>query len=334
MEGWRGVTFRLGNREFTKTDLNLEPLTNLNGLLDLSFDNERFNDIDLSEETFYFQSGPSYSGSQIASYGGLISYNITYSGYTEVDTRKTPEIILESETEERIMFYAGQKVSEYNYESELTAGIDPRYWVTATGNPVERDKMMVVLNSLQHIYIKGSYGSSHSSFARLSTVSMDSAVEQSSEASDPALSVEICQCPIGYTGGSCQLCSPGYFSTRSDKWGPICEKCQCNEHAATCHPQTGECVTLYIPPEAMTLDPSIMDPATFDPNFCHFNPDQCRVSEEEHCNHNTTGDHCESCAEGFFGDATDPNRQPEEACQSCPCPLPENKYCLSLNTKY
>ena len=86
--------------------------------------------------------------------------------------------------------------------------------MTPTGNKVERDKLMVILNSLENIYIKGSYGSQSTSFARLTEVSLDSAKEIGEEAKDAALSVEICECPEGYTGSSCQLCSPGYFTTR------------------------------------------------------------------------------------------------------------------------
>ena len=29
-----------------------------------------------------------------------------------------------------------------------------------------------------------------------------------------------------------------------DPLGPVCEMCQCNGHAETCHPHTGECVEL------------------------------------------------------------------------------------------
>ena len=64
------------------------------------------------------------------------------------------------------------------------------------------------------------------------------------------------------------------------------------------------------------------DPVT----FCHFFPEYCDVKDDvEHCNHNTTGLQCEKCIEGYFGDPTDQNQNPEDVCQPCPCPSVENK---------
>ena len=106
--------------------------------------------------------------------------------------------------------------------------------------------------------------------------------------------------------------------------GPICAKCDCNGHADTCHPETGECISLkplnrIVPSDSEDTG----DDEPVDPMFCHLRPDLCEQDFNlQTCQNHTTGPQCEQCAEGYFGDAT----QGEETdCASCPCPLPDNK---------
>lgn len=283
----------------------------------------------------------------------MISYNLTYSGYTSQDTRQAPDIVLEGGRDsatgatQKLMFFSGRPIAEYDVSGLLEARLEPRYWVTEGRNPVTRDKLMVVLDTLQAVYIKGSFGpDTGSSLARLEGVMMDSGAEvEDGEVVEPVPAVEQCECPPGYSGLSCQLCSPGYFTTRRDKWGPVCEPCQCHGHADSCHPTTGECVRLV--PPAWVPDPTTLPcPETSDEgsgsggstdcndpewtlqtgsltlHYCHYNPKDCTVDPKEYCEDNTMGEHCELCMPGYYGDAT---RGTTDSCLACPCPLPENK---------
>merc|ERR1719354_611702 len=115
--------------------------------------------------------------------------------------------------------------------------LEPRYWVTPSGNQISRNQLMVRLNNMQRVFIRGSYASDGSQQTRLENVNLEFADEGTDGTS--VLTVEECVCPDGYTGSSCQLCAPGYYTDTQDQWGPICRKCNCNNHADVCHPTTG-----------------------------------------------------------------------------------------------
>ncbi|XP_075069530.1 laminin subunit alpha-3 isoform X2 [Mixophyes fleayi] len=92
-----------------------------------------------------------------------------------------------------------------------------------------------------------------------------------------ALNVEICDCPPEYTGDSCQECSPGHYRENKGLYLGKCVPCRCNGHSTRCHDGSGICIN---------------------------------------CQHNTAGDNCELCKDGYSGNVT------QGSCSVCACPLP------------
>ncbi|XP_074208255.1 laminin subunit alpha-3 isoform X2 [Camelus bactrianus] len=90
-----------------------------------------------------------------------------------------------------------------------------------------------------------------------------------------AQNVEMCACPPDYTGDSCQGCSPGYYRDHKGLYTGRCVPCSCNGHSNRCQDGSGICIN---------------------------------------CQHNTAGEHCERCREGYYGNAI------HGSCRVCPCP--------------
>lgn len=86
------------------------------------------------------------------------------------------------------------------------------------------------------------------------------------------------QCKPEYQGPNCEQCSDGFYNADS-----ICLPCNCSGNGdprlspRICHPDTGHCLS---------------------------------------CINNTTGPHCERCAEGFTGDALARNCTPTSESQN------------------
>uniref|UniRef100_A0A1B0CH53 Netrin axonal chemotropic factor n=1 Tax=Lutzomyia longipalpis TaxID=7200 RepID=A0A1B0CH53_LUTLO len=151
---------------------------------------------------------------------------------------------------------------------------------TTSGAPVTREQFMTLLKCLEMIYIRGTYWDG-TKVSRLSDVALTMADADLEHYNlYEDLAVEKCYCPAGYQGLSCEDCAPGYYRDPNGPHGGYCIPCQCNGHAKTCDYNTG---------------------------VCH------------ECLHSTTGDHCEMCIEGYYGNAT--YGTPYD-CMICACPMP------------
>uniref|UniRef100_A0A8B9RME3 Basement membrane-specific heparan sulfate proteoglycan core protein n=1 Tax=Astyanax mexicanus TaxID=7994 RepID=A0A8B9RME3_ASTMX len=114
-------------------------------------------------------------------------------------------------------------------------------------------------------------------------------VEVASEGSSSdvqASAVEVCTCPFGYSGTSCESCAEGYRRINGTAYQGVCELCQCHGHAAHCDEVTGYCLG---------------------------------------CEDHTTGPHCDKCAPGYYGDATKGTASDCQPC-ACPLNAPSNNF--------
>lgn len=134
-----------------------------------------------------------------------------------------------------------------------------------------------------------------------------------------------------------QECDDGYTRTTSGLYLGMCERCNCNGHSSSCDPETGRClvgsVLLFIASEPFICAfISVLECA--EDFWAHPNMYGVRLFQISHhlflclcflkqCLHHTTGDRCENCLSGFYGDPV--RGQP---CQPCPCPglSPSNQY--------
>ncbi|XP_049762590.1 laminin subunit alpha-1 [Schistocerca cancellata] len=259
---------------------------------------------DLSGVDMYYWLAPkAYSNSILTSYGNNITFEISWvvmRGDTSGQPIAGPLLILMGNNGLKI----GYGYEEF-YETNVTISIplhengwylipeelkDIKAHTAPTeyqGADVTRYQFMSVLSDLKHLMLRAKYNTDQQK-GRLKAVSLKTGLPSADGA--VARQVERCLCPPGYTGLSCENCQYGYAKIGStlpyDEFGYECRKCNCNGHAATCNPVTGECLA---------------------------------------CEHNTTGGHCEICADGYYGN---PEQGTPADCQPCACPLlqPSNNF--------
>ena len=157
-----------------------------------------------------------------------------------------------------------------------------------------------------------------------------------------------CICKANVNGTNCDVCNDGYYNLQS---GDGCILCNCDNLGsinATCHIQTGQC---FCKPGYVGIQCDQCQDGYFgDPNGLHSFAQPC---QECNCNNNidkneigncdtlsgkclkcinfTSGFNCETCEDGYYGDATTGNYP---KCKLCTCYANgTNDYCDNFNGK-
>ncbi|XP_026686393.1 laminin subunit alpha-1-like [Diaphorina citri] len=168
------------------------------------------------------------------------------------------------------------------------------------GGAVTKEQFLSVLTDVKHVLLRAKYHTDQAetslSWARLETGSEDPSGQ--GELLD---NIEQCTCPLGYRGLSCESCDFGYARVLPDNEHrhAVCTLCDCNKHAATCDPMSGQCSEHWPVCCNCNRDGSL--------HFsCDVHTGQCS------CKPNMTGLACDQCTEGHWG-------LQELGCASCEC---------------
>ncbi|XP_066461637.1 laminin subunit alpha-2 isoform X6 [Eleutherodactylus coqui] len=242
---------------------------------------------ELHSEPFYWKLPEQFEGRKLTAYGGKLKYTIYFEAREETGpSAYEPQVVIRGGpvTNHRIIV---RNVADPQNGQLTRHDIDMTEfeWKHMDGGSVSREDFMDVLYDIQYILIKASYGRVLRQ-TRISEVFLEVAEAGTSFTMSPRANlIEKCECPVGYSGLSCESCAPGFYRVAPASLGRrpgstlgTCVPCQCNGHSDMCDPQTSVCQV---------------------------------------CKHNTTGDHCERCSLGFYGIV----RGFPDDCNPCACPL-------------
>ncbi|XP_068162728.1 basement membrane-specific heparan sulfate proteoglycan core protein isoform X3 [Antennarius striatus] len=255
-EDFKGVNVtypsRPGTPPLSSTQLLINPEMEEFQLVDLS---RRFLNLDS-----FWTLPRQFLGNKIDSYGGSLKYKIRYTlarGLSEVVEK--PDVILVGNG--RRLVYRRGNITPAQVVNQKEIKFTEDNWQHSNGRFVSREDLMMTLAHLDSISIRTIYDN-HMVSVALSDIVMDTTSVEFSTLGH-AKDVEECRCPPGYSGLSCEICSPGFERVPGGPYLGTCAGCNCNGHAIACDPISGHCLS---------------------------------------CQHNTEGPQCDKCRSGYFGD--------------------------------
>ncbi|KAL0967369.1 hypothetical protein UPYG_G00251370 [Umbra pygmaea] len=237
---------------------------------------------------YYWKAPGEYLGNKLASYGGSLVFSVSYDAGekdTVIRVNSAPDVIIEGNGIKMIDSRFGLPVYPFSESTKRIVLYPDRFKNQGTGLPVSKRDFMMALTNVSSLLIRASYSNEQVAIYRLHSVRLELASEASSSG-NMAKAVEMCHCPPGYAGTSCETCSPGHRRVNGTVFKGVCERCACHGHATHCDDITGRCLG---------------------------------------CTDHTTGFHCHECIPGYYGDATVGTANDCQPC-ACPLNIPSNNF--------
>lgn len=192
----------------------------------------------LAQVPMYWSMPRKFLGNKITSYGGYISYVVSYEATSTGKPYLKPDIKLVGQ--DQVLISETDIIIENRQLRQIKVALKEDDWTTLSGAKVSREEFLNVLVDLKSFLIRATY-STGTRISSLRNVEMADSVAFNLRLG-VASSVERCHCPRGYTGLSCEKCDKGYTRHVDAFDRATCKKCECNGHSDNCDKETGVCV--------------------------------------------------------------------------------------------
>ncbi|XP_045509969.1 basement membrane-specific heparan sulfate proteoglycan core protein isoform X5 [Colias croceus] len=209
---------------YTLTDLNGEQVIN-DHFVPAPDESELMYIFSFLPEGELYWSLPVFPGNRVLSYGGVLSMTQKFQtgGYPGESSPGTDVVLIGDQISVYWMNPTPIKSGEaFTYQVPLR---ENNWFVLNSAQPASRHDFMGVLKNLRRVLVRATLSDRITSTA-IADVSMDTAAESYDTTSPVAKGVEMCMCPEGYSGTSCESCNTGYYKDQNG----YCKQCNCNGH--------------------------------------------------------------------------------------------------------
>ncbi|KAM6918219.1 laminin subunit alpha-3-like [Xenentodon cancila] len=269
----------------------------------------------------------SYLGDRVSSYGGFLTYQsksfgIPSEGMTLLD--RQADVVLTGQDMSLIHMAPHVPFPDRLYQGRVQL-LEENWRHAGTNRPVSREDLMIVLGGLVGLKIRALY---FTQTQRLSLGEVGLEEATNSGTGSPANIVENCSCPPQFTGDSCEKCAPGFYRDGSRPYLGRCVPCECNGLADECEDRTGRCLNCKFNTAGDRCErcregyygnaaqqSCRVCPCPFSTNSFAVGCRDVYEGIQCVCKAGYTGDRCERCAPGYYGDPLALGGR----CQPCNC---------------
>uniref|UniRef100_A0A4W5KZX3 Laminin subunit alpha 3 n=1 Tax=Hucho hucho TaxID=62062 RepID=A0A4W5KZX3_9TELE len=280
-------------------------------------------------QVLHWVAPPSYLVDRVSSYGGYLTYQaksfgIPSEGMSLMDRR--PDVLLSGQ-DMTLVHMAPHPPNPDRLHQGRVQLVEGNWRHAGTNRPVSREDLMEVLAGLVGLRVRALYFT-QSQRLSLGEVGLEEATNTG--AGGPASTVEECACSPLYRGDSCQKCARGYYRDGSGPYLGRCVPCFCNGLSNECDDRTGRCLNCqyntagdrcerckegYYGDAAQRSCRVCPCPFSVPANSFAVGCREVAGGFQCVCRPGYTGDRCERCVPGYYGDPLTAGG----SCRPCDC---------------